>query len=82
MTASVAEVVPRHVSGKYDRAFYSSMAIGMALTVLVGFGPTYYMKPFSHTPIYPDSDAGRGANRPHCVRDHHDDRCRVLKGGK
>jgi hypothetical protein len=27
------------------------MAIVMALTVLIGFGPTYYMKAFNHTPL-------------------------------
>lgn len=30
---------------RYDRVFYSGMAIIMALTVLVGFGPTFYLRP-------------------------------------
>jgi hypothetical protein len=30
--------------GAYDRVFYSTIAIVMALTVLVGFAPTYYLK--------------------------------------
>ncbi|HUG44754.1 MAG TPA: hypothetical protein VMN76_10995 [Acidobacteriota bacterium] len=33
--------------GVYDRVFYSGMAISMALTVFVGFGPTYYLRLFS-----------------------------------
>lgn len=36
---------------RYDRIFYSSMAIGMALTVLVGFGPTYYTKLLGSAPM-------------------------------
>jgi hypothetical protein len=32
--------------GKYDRMFYSGMAIAMALTVLIGFAPTYYLRFF------------------------------------
>ena len=43
---------PSHPSsGKYDRVFYSSMAIAMAVTVLVGFGPSYYTKAFSPAPL-------------------------------
>jgi hypothetical protein len=30
--------------GAYDRLFYGAMAIAMALTVLVGFAPTYYLR--------------------------------------
>lgn len=47
-TAAVA-ITPR-AAARYDRVFYSSMAIVMALTVFIGFGPTYYMKAFSDTP--------------------------------
>jgi hypothetical protein len=36
---------------KYDRIFYSSIAILAALTVLVGFGPTYYTKLFGSVPM-------------------------------
>lgn len=32
-------------AGAYDRAFYSGMAIVMALTVLVGFARSYYLRP-------------------------------------
>jgi hypothetical protein len=33
------------VLGAYDRVFYSSMAIAMAVTVFAGFAPTYYLRP-------------------------------------
>ena len=46
MATAVAQLAPPRTRGKYDRAFYSGMALVMALTVFVGFGPTYYMKPF------------------------------------
>ena len=36
--------------GAYDRVFYSSLAVLMALTVLVGFGGTYYFRLLSGTP--------------------------------
>jgi uncharacterized membrane protein YozB (DUF420 family) len=36
--------------GTYDRVFYCSLAIVMALTVLVGFGQTYYFRLLSGTP--------------------------------
>ena len=49
-TAAAVATAPR-ASAKYDRVFYSSMAIVMALTVLIGFGPTYYVKPFDDTPM-------------------------------
>lgn len=35
---------PPLTAGAYDRLFYSGMAITMALTVLIGFGPTYYFR--------------------------------------
>lgn len=38
---------PPLAAGAYDRIFYSGMAITMALTVLIGFGPTYYFRVFS-----------------------------------
>ena len=37
----------------YDRVFYSTMALVMALTVFVGFARTYYLKPILHTPVNP-----------------------------
>jgi hypothetical protein len=37
--------------GAYDRAFYSGIAIAMALTVFVGFAPTFYMRMFGSAPL-------------------------------
>jgi FtsH-binding integral membrane protein len=36
----------KYASAQYDRVFYSGMAALMALTVLCGFGPTYYLHAF------------------------------------
>jgi hypothetical protein len=47
MTTMAAEKpAPRvpAVVGAYDRVFYSGMAIAMALTVFVGFAPSYYLR--------------------------------------
>lgn len=33
--------------GAYDRIFYMGMAVALALTVLIGFGPTYYLRVLS-----------------------------------
>ena len=38
------------VVGAYDRLFYSAMAVAMALTVVAGFGPTYYFRYLSGGP--------------------------------
>jgi hypothetical protein len=37
-------------AGAYDRIFYSGMAVAMALTVFVGFAPTFYLKFYFHAP--------------------------------
>lgn len=37
-------------AGRYDRAFYSSMAIVLGATVVAGFGPTYYFRFFGQGP--------------------------------
>ena len=51
MATVVAErVAPSVAVGRYDRVFYSGIAIAMALTVLVGFGPTYYFGAFGAGP--------------------------------
>src|SRR5690348_16742050 len=42
---------------KYDRMFYSGMAIAMAISVLVGFGPTYYSHVVGPTPPHTISNA-------------------------
>jgi hypothetical protein len=39
------------IARKSDRIFYSTMAIAMALTVFIGFGPTYYLKAFGVQPL-------------------------------
>lgn len=49
-TAVAAKTVLRPQT-TYDRVFYSSVAIAMALTVLVGFAPTYYLKLFGDAPM-------------------------------
>ncbi len=36
--------------GAYDRLFYGGMAIALALTVLTGFAPTYYLRFFGEGP--------------------------------
>lgn len=46
--ATVARQKPR--VGAYDRVFYTGMAVALALTVLVGFGPTYYLRFLSGGP--------------------------------
>jgi hypothetical protein len=38
------------VVGAYDRVFYSGMAIARALTVFVGFAPSYYLRAFAEGP--------------------------------
>jgi hypothetical protein len=37
-------------AGAYDRVFYSGMAVAMALTVFIGFAPTYYLRAFFGAP--------------------------------
>ena len=47
--ATVAASQPRRqpaAAGAYDRIFYSGMAVVMALTVFVGFAPTYYLRAY------------------------------------
>jgi hypothetical protein len=51
MATAAAEATPQPWLGKYDRVFYSTMAISMALTVFTGFGPSYYTKVFGHVPM-------------------------------
>jgi hypothetical protein len=51
MATLAAEVPSQRTNRKYDRVFYSTMAIGMALTVFIGFSPTYYTKVLGHVPM-------------------------------
>lgn len=37
--------------GAYDRVFYSGMAVAMALVVLVGFAPTFYLRSTFGSPV-------------------------------
>ena len=37
--------------GRYDRAFYGIIAVALAITVVVGFGPTYYFRILSPSPM-------------------------------
>lgn len=41
----------RSAAGTYDHVFYSAMAILMAITVFVGFAPTYYLRAFGDGPM-------------------------------
>ena len=49
-TAVASKPVLRPVTA-YDRAFYSGIAIAMALTVFVGFAPTFFLKMFGSGPM-------------------------------
>jgi hypothetical protein len=42
VSAPVVSRAAAQNQGRYDRAFYGTMAATLALTVLAGFGPTYY----------------------------------------
>lgn len=54
MSTVVQQSVPAHGTrvrpGANDRAFYTSLAVAMAVTVVAGFGPTYYFRLVSGTP--------------------------------
>jgi hypothetical protein len=50
MTTVAARQSSRPV-GASDRAFYSSMAISMAVTVFIGFAPSYYLRAFRAAPL-------------------------------
>lgn len=52
MTTVATSPLPRPVgTGRYDRVFYSSIAIVLALTAFVGFGPTYYFDLLGSSPL-------------------------------
>jgi hypothetical protein len=52
MATAVASKPVLRPLGAHDRVFYSSIAIAMALTVLAGFAPTYYLKVFGGGPMF------------------------------
>ena len=41
-TVAARSHAPSLAGARYDRVFYSGMAIALAVTVFSGFGPTYY----------------------------------------
>jgi hypothetical protein len=49
-TARPAPSVPLAIAGRYDRLFYGGMSAAMALTVLAGFGSSYYVRWFTGGP--------------------------------
>jgi hypothetical protein len=49
-TTVVSRPVGTRAPGTYDRAFYSGMAILMALSVFVGFAPTFYLRSYFGAP--------------------------------
>ena len=57
-TVLAGPLAPAVDAGRYDRVFYSSMAIALAVTVFSGFGPTYYFGALS------GRTAGDGQRRP------------------
>jgi hypothetical protein len=50
-TTTVARPARVRAPGAHDRAFYSGMAIAMALTVFVGFAPTFYLRSLFGAPV-------------------------------
>lgn len=49
---TVTTAPPRRAAAyAYDRAFYSSISVAMALTVLAGFGRTYFFRAFVDAPV-------------------------------
>jgi hypothetical protein len=51
-SVAVAREVPHSsVAGRYDRVFYSGMAIVLALTIIIGFAPTYYLRLLGEAPM-------------------------------
>jgi hypothetical protein len=49
--AAEKPVVPSPAAGAYDRLFYSGMSVMLALIVLVGFAPTYYLRLLGDAPM-------------------------------
>ena len=50
-TAAASRVALRSTAGTYDHVFFSGMAILMAITVFVGFAPSYYLGAFGDRPM-------------------------------
>lgn len=45
-----ARTVPVPAAGAYDRLFYGTMAVALAITTFIGFAPTYYLRLVSGGP--------------------------------
>ena len=61
-TIAVSQTMPQapvRRMGSHDRVFYGSVAVSMALMAIVGFGPTFYLRPFTGGPM-----VTFGAGRP------------------
>lgn len=51
-TVSTATAAAKPLAtGAYDRVFYSSIALAMAMIVFVGFAPTFYLRAFVQSPV-------------------------------
>lgn len=50
-TAAASNLFLRSTAGTYDHVFFSAMAILMAITVFVGFAPSYYLRAFGDRPM-------------------------------
>jgi hypothetical protein len=51
VATSAASQLPGRETARRDRLFFGSIAIALALTVLCGFAPTYYLRAFSGGPM-------------------------------
>ena len=51
MTSTTVAAQASRIPGRHDRAFYTGMAIAMALTVFAGFAPTYYLRAYLGAPV-------------------------------
>jgi hypothetical protein len=52
MTTEASSISPP-MAVRHDRRFHTGMAIALLLTAVVGFGPTYFFKPFHPSPPLP-----------------------------
>ncbi len=50
-TAAASKIPARPATGAQDRRFYTGMSILMAVTIFVGFAPTFYLRSFFSAPV-------------------------------
>jgi hypothetical protein len=50
-TVAVSRPMRAHAPGAYDRVFYTTMAVLMALTAFAGFAPTFYLRGYFGAPV-------------------------------